>query len=215
MPKRPAHDEESERRVVAKVEAARRARLLPLLDRRSKLTDGEIEDLRAAFPLLVKTYRPGVWKRLLRRGVPREDAKDLVVGVFKTLFERICEHGFPANVAAMVQKMTTFALLNFVHRGERSLMDGGLPSSGSQPAASDARVDSNLDRAALRRRVMAQLSDEQRDLVELVLEDHMEQADAAEALDIPVGTLKSQLRAAKNRLLELIAEARAEDAEGS
>ena len=66
-------------------------------------------------------------------------------------------------------------------------------------ATNDVRFDAQLDALAVRRAV-AQLSDDQRAVVGLVLVEGFAYQEAAEVLQIPVGTLTSRLARAREAL---------------
>ena len=58
---------------------------------------------------------------------------------------------------------------------------------------------------------MAQLPDEQREIVALILVDGMGYREVAELLDLPIGTVSSRLVRGRKALLELLGEGRGDD----
>jgi RNA polymerase sigma-70 factor (ECF subfamily) len=68
-----------------------------------------------------------------------------------------------------------------------------------------ATPDSHLESLAIRA-AMQQLSEDQRLAVSLVLVEGMAYKEAAEVLEIPIGTLTSRLARARERLQELLTE---------
>ena len=68
---------------------------------------------------------------------------------------------------------------------------------------SDGLADAHQQRLAMRR-AMQQLSDDQRIVVALVLIDGMAYKEAAEVLEVPIGTLTSRLARARDALQLLL-----------
>jgi RNA polymerase sigma-70 factor (ECF subfamily) len=87
-------------------------------------------------------------------------------------------------------------------RGRRSEVPVSEDGSDSvEVATPDSQLDSLAIRAA-----MLRLSEDQRLAVGLVLVEGMPYKEAAEVLEIPIGTLTSRLARARERLQELLSE---------
>jgi RNA polymerase sigma-70 factor (ECF subfamily) len=78
-----------------------------------------------------------------------------------------------------------------------------LPSSGSEKPTSEREVETVLDLRELERVVFEALNPDQRGVVETVIQDELSHPEAAAVLDIPEGTVKSRVLAAKQRILEI------------
>lgn len=87
-----------------------------------------------------------------------------------------------------------------------------LPAEAGDQVGHDPRpgIEAGMD---LRRLMaaMSQLPDEQREAVSLVLIEGLGYREAAEVLEIPVGTLSSRLVRGRNALLALVGEGRSDD----
>jgi len=90
-------------------------------------------------------------------------------------------------------------------RGEaRDPVSVGLPSSGSEPVPTPPDLARALDLQWVAPQLIEQLTDPQREVVELAVLDQLSHGEVAEALEIPIGTVKSRLVAAKRQMRELI-----------
>ena len=187
-------------------EAERRERLTQLVLCRTKLSAREAILLREVFPEIFATHQEQVWNQLQRRGLEGAAAEDLLQEVFLTLHSQILEHGFPDNIPWMLHRLTEGKLLNYLRVRKRDIVSVGLPSSGSEPPKTGPGAESALDLKALPGQVFPMLSDEHREVVDMVILSGVPHTEAAAALGIPLGTLKSRLIAAKRRLSELLEE---------
>jgi len=196
--------EENARKQARSSEAERLARLAQLVLCRTKLSASEAVLLREVFPEILATHHEQVWSQLRRRGLSGPAAEDLLQDVFLLLHSQILEHGFPDNVPGLLHRLTEGKLLNHVRAQKRDIISIGLPSSGSEPPKTGPEAERALDLKELARRLLPMLSDEHREVVEMVILNGLPHTEAATALGIATGTLKSRLIAAKHRLFELL-----------
>jgi len=145
-----------------------------------------------------------VRRHLLRRGLDQADAEDVAQEVFLKLHGKILEGGFPDNVSGMLYRITTGKFLNHVRNEKLDPVSVGLPSSGSEPPKTPADLDRVMDHRRVAPQMLSLLTDDQREVVVLVLIDRLSHSEAADALGIALGTVKSRLMSAKRRMLDLI-----------
>ena len=82
-------------------------------------------------------------------------------------------------------------------------MSLGLPSSRSEKPPSGADIDRVLDLRGLAEQIVPQLSQEHREVIEKLVLHGLSYREAADVLNIPEGTLRSRLIAAKRALVVL------------
>lgn len=184
-------------------EAERGESLTRLVLCRTSLSASEAALLREVFPEILAAHHDEVWNQLRRRGLDGDEAEDLLQEVFLTLYGHILEHGFPDKLPAMLHTITEGKLLNHVRAGKRTPVSVGLPSSGSEKPRSEPDVERALDLRELARRLLPQLLPEHQGVVDKVILNGLSHADAAAALGLAEGTVKSRLMAAKGALIAL------------
>jgi RNA polymerase sigma-70 factor, ECF subfamily len=202
VPKDRTHEADDARNLAPIRDAQLREQLEQLVLRRSKLDDGEAALLRAVFPEILKAHHDLVWNQLRRRGLDAE-LEDLVQETFTVLYKHIVDEGFPDHLPGLLVAMADGLFLNHVRNVHRSPESVGLPSSGSEKPTSQPEVERVLDLRALSQRLLPQLSPEHRPVVDVVILGGLSHKEAAAALGIPEGTLKSRVIAAKHALVAL------------
>ncbi len=186
--------------------AKRHEAMTQLVLRRTALSPSEVLLLRSAFPAIFHAHHDQVWNQLRRRGLDGQEAKDLLQEVFLALHRHIIVQGFPEKIPALLRTITENKLLNHVRAGRRTPVSLGLPSSGSEKPVSAPDISCTLPIQELAIRLFHALSPEHQDVVEKVLVNGLSHHDAAAALGLPEGTLKSRLIAAKREMLLRAAE---------
>jgi RNA polymerase sigma-70 factor, ECF subfamily len=184
-------------------ETARRESLTQLVLCRSKLSAREALLLREVFPSILASHYDQVCNQLRRRGLLDYEAEDLLQEVFFTLHTQIVEHGFPDNLAGRLHTLTERKLLNHLRARRRAPVSLELPSSGSEKPRSDLNVERVLELRELARQLVDRLSPEHQSVIDKVILNGLSQRDAAVVLDLPEGTVKSRMIAAKQELLAL------------
>jgi RNA polymerase sigma-70 factor (ECF subfamily) len=185
-------------------EAERGERIAALMLRRGELDDEEVVLLREVFAGLVSVHQHWALRFLLRRGLQLAEAEDVLQEGLVRLYLKIVAAGFPNSVPGLLWSLLRGLARDHVHARSRCLETPGLPSSGSEPPLSPLDLARAIDLKKVSPLLLPQLTEEQRDVFEIVYLDRLSHADAAEALDIPLGTVKSRLMAAKKRLAEIL-----------
>lgn len=156
---------------------------------------------RAAFAELFSHYGPRVKGYLIRLGLGQAQAEDLAQEVMVTvwrkagLFDRR-----QASVATWIFRIARNRRIDLFRQDQRATLDADDP--GLLPQAEIA-PDAGLDAAEREDQVrlaMAELPAEQMDLIRKAFYEGLTHRQIADATAIPLGTVKSRLRLAFNRL---------------
>lgn len=203
MPKDPPPSRGNRRRRSNAIEEERNEKLQQLILCREPLSPAEAELLREVFQRIVAIHREAVWRHLLKAGIPADNAKDLFQDIFATLYIHLLETGFREHLSWTIRAITNNKIMNFRRTEKRSPLSLGVPSSGSEKPTSSSNLDRTLDRRAAARHFFSQLSSEHREVIELIELQGMSYGEAVAILQIPEGTLRSRVTAARRALLRI------------
>jgi RNA polymerase sigma-70 factor (ECF subfamily) len=194
--------DEGERARIAAAE--RQEKIAKLKLRRSKLTAEEAALLEEVFPEIVADHNDQVMDYLRRKGVEGQDAEDVRQETFLAFHRYILETGFPEDIPPVLYSFTDGRRMNLVRAQERAPYTiASVSSSSMKPKSGDLELA--LHRQRLARLLFSKLSPEHQAVIMKVIADDLTHTEAAEALGIPEGTLKSRVLAAK-RVLRALAE---------
>ncbi|MEO8297241.1 MAG: sigma-70 family RNA polymerase sigma factor [Burkholderiales bacterium] len=161
--------------------------------------DPPAQDLRQELAALLPRLRR--FGRTLARH--REDADDLVQIALERALTR-AEQWIPGTrLDSWMFRIMQNAWIDEVRARERRAQTFVDEAAGEHVGVST--TDAQIDAIAVRRAV-AQLNDDQRAVVGLVLVDGLAYQEAAQVLGIPIGTLTSRLARAREALQALLAE---------
>ncbi len=145
------------------------------------------------------------WYSRVRRVVWRltdghADGADIVQEVWMTVVRKLSRLDDPAAYPQWLYRITTAKCADWVrkqrrHRGMIDTVANERPERTTPPAA-----DADLDTRLTIRRALTGLSDHQRLILTMFYIDELSTAVIADALDIPLGTVKSRLHNARNEL---------------
>jgi RNA polymerase sigma-70 factor, ECF subfamily len=164
------------------------------------LLDRHVSGDREAFGELVARHRDRLWRVALRTLGDPEDAADAVQDALLSAYRAAPGFRGDAAVTTWLHRIVVNACLDL--RRRRAVRPAGSLEDGPEPATGDdtARHDTATDvLAALR-----SLPFEQAAAVVLVDVEGYPVAEAAEILEIPVGTVKSRCARARARLAEIL-----------
>ncbi len=156
---------------------------------------------RAAFLELFGHYAPRLKAFYRRRGADDARAEDLVQDVLIALWQRAEQYDRrQAGVSTWVFTIARNRQIDVIRREQKPELDPDdpalQPDRGPEPdAAFDAEQSTQRVRAAL-----AQLPTEQADLVRMSFFEDVSHSIIAERLALPLGTVKSRLRLALQKL---------------
>jgi RNA polymerase sigma-70 factor (ECF subfamily) len=157
----------------------------------------------AAFRELYQTYGPRVKAYMMRCGADSATADDLVQDTLLTVWRKAALYA--DDRGSIATWVFTIARNLRIDRLRRELPWQQLPDERLQEASSDMPADEALYAKERQRRVgavLAELPDEQRTVVTLSFVDGLSHSAIAEQLSLPLGTVKSRLRLAYQRIRE-------------
>ena len=153
---------------------------------------------RAAFGELVRRHGPGVRSLLRRMGADPALADDVAQDAFVAAFERIAEFRGEGTFAGWVKRIAARLYVRRWRR-RRALDEAGPLEDevdGADGGGGELRADARLDLDA----ALADLSPPERLCVTLCCGAGLSHAEAAEALNAPLGTVKSHVRRGLDKL---------------
>ncbi len=156
---------------------------------------------RAAFATLFERYAGRVKAFLMRGGAGETAAEEAAQEVMIALWRRA--ETFDPRKAAPATWIFTIARnkrVDLLRREIRRLPDPADPLLLPEPVAGPDRDLGAAERDARVRRAIGALGAEQREVVRMAFFSEMSHSEIAEALGLPLGTVKSRLRLAFQRL---------------
>ena len=159
----------------------------------------------AAVDDCLETYGGLVWS-LARRFCPKhEDAEDAVQDTFVDIWRNAGR--FDPEVASEATYITMIArrrLIDRYRRGGRSPETSTLSEEYVSADIKHEKCVEVCEEAARARAVMRQLRPQEREVLELSVDEGMSQSQIAETMDMPLGTVKTHARRGLIRLRELL-----------
>lgn len=156
---------------------------------------------RGAFALLFDKFAPRLKAFMMRKGVPPEQAEDLVQEAMLTVWTKAAlynpERG---TVSAWVFTIARNLRIDRIRRD--SNMPYAVLEDFDQPSG-DAAIDdalANREEQVAVAKALADIPSEQRDVLILSYVEDIPQTEIARRLSVPLGTVKSRMRLAYNRL---------------
>jgi RNA polymerase sigma-70 factor, ECF subfamily len=167
--------------------------------------------MRADFRSFYDAHARFVWRSLLRIGVPESDVADAAQEVFVVVHKRLAEFEGRSKATTWL-----FAICLRVASDRRRTARAHREIASVDPAHDPSGPDeiAPLDRQRARgllRAILDRLPDEQRIVFCLFELEEMSGDEIAELLDVPVGTVRSRLRLARESFREEVARLRARE----
>jgi RNA polymerase sigma-70 factor (ECF subfamily) len=162
---------------------------------------------RAAFAALFAFYAPRVKTMLMRMGVGSAIADDVAQDTLLAVWRKAAQYD-PQRAAASAWIYTIARNLRIdrLRRDNRAKLFALYETiEPEEPERPDRPLDAAQDQARVRA-ALAELPEEQVRVVKLSFFEGRAHGDIAKLLDLPLGTVKSRLRLAMNRLRNLLGE---------
>ena len=160
---------------------------------------------RAAFAALFDAYAPRVKSFMMRKGANPEQAEDLVqetmIAVWSKAGMYVPERG---SVTTWIFTIARNLRIDRLRREKTSLYTDidDYDAESTDPQQDDAL--SRLQEDGHVARALAQIPEEQRQLLILSYVEDLPQSEIAQRLQIPLGTVKSRMRLAYRRMKKLL-----------
>jgi RNA polymerase sigma-70 factor, ECF subfamily len=160
---------------------------------------------RSAFSVLFERYAPRIKMMLMRTGTSAEVAEDIAQETLLLVWRKAAYYEpSRAGVAAWIYTIARNLRIDCLRRDKRTrLLTHYEAIEQDEPPRPDSGLDA-MEREHQVRAALGQLSDDQARIVRLSFFEGRPHNNIAELLDIPLGTVKSRLRLALNRLRELL-----------
>lgn len=145
-----------------------------------------------------------VWTLVKRRCGNQADAEDVVQEVFMDVWKSA--HRYDPNIAeesTFIAMITRRRLIDRSRRRQRTIDTASL-AEAHEPASNEVPTTEINDEAAQIRKLMEQLGDDERQVIELAIDRGLTQSQIADHTNIPLGTVKSHARRAMMRLRSLL-----------
>ncbi|OYO23539.1 RNA polymerase subunit sigma-24 [Enemella dayhoffiae] len=169
------------------------------------LWQGLCDGIEADFATLFRRHNKLVYNFAFRATASWAQAEDLTQATFATLWRRAVDRQIEPlqrdSAAPVLLAMARHEVLNNARSGQRRLRL--VQRIIDQPERVSANVDDWLAQEAGMarvRQVLAVLPENQRAVIELVVWSNLDMAECAEVLGVPVGTVKSRLSRARQKL---------------
>jgi RNA polymerase sigma-70 factor, ECF subfamily len=189
--------------------AGSREALAVVMGGRARLADRNMSIDSARLTRVAQEHLDFVWRCLRRFGVPAADADDAAQQVFLVAADKLAdvpverERAFLFATAARIAANARRSI-----RRRQSAYDS-LSQAPEEPTASQDELSDQLRARALLDQVMADMPDDLREVFVLFEIEEISIQDIATTLDIPIGTVGSRLRRARQAFQQAVTRHRA------
>jgi RNA polymerase sigma-70 factor, ECF subfamily len=173
----------------------------------------EISDLEAvkrvaggdkrALETLYSRYSSRTYKFLIRYTANRAAAEDLAHDVFLEVWKSACRFEGRSSVTTWILSIARYKALD-ARRKQRNFTEQDLPGR-AEPTPEAQAMDSST--GEYMRECLSKLSEEHREIVDLVYYHEMSVKEVGELLGIPEATVKTRMFYARKKLKEMLLEA--------
>jgi RNA polymerase sigma-70 factor (ECF subfamily) len=156
------------------------------------------------FEVLVHRYQRLVATAALRMGIPREEVEDVTSEVFFKVYRSLHRYQPQHALSTWLYRITVNAALDRRRSRRRQAKQEEIPASLADGRPSAHAVTEAAQRTGLLRQALERVPDHYRAPLILVHVEGMPLEEAARALDLPEGTVKSRLFRGRSLLKEII-----------
>ncbi|MBX9926983.1 MAG: sigma-70 family RNA polymerase sigma factor [Hyphomicrobiaceae bacterium] len=164
-------------------------------------TDRDVD----AFRQLYQSYAPRVKSYMMRQGADANTAEELAQETLLTVWRKASLYS--GEKGSATTWIFTIARNLRIDRLRREVPWQELPEGHDETASSDIMPDEAVSEAERRERVqraMSTLPEDQLEVVNLSYIDGLSHSEIAEKLDLPLGTVKSRMRLAYQKIREAV-----------
>lgn len=162
-----------------------------------------------AFETLFKRYREEIYALCISRtGGNKEDANDLVQETFVKVYVNLAKYDPHYTFGQWIYTIARNTFIDYVRRRRDNLSIDAIVSP-SVATTSDEEPDSRLineQHGVQLDRCMAALPEKYRQMAEMRFQRELSYEEIAEQVGLPIGTVKTQIHRARERLCRLIRE---------
>lgn len=163
----------------------------------------------AAFETLFRRYREEIYNLCLQRTFGnREDASDLAQDTFVKVFVNLDKYDPKYTFGQWIYTIARNTFIDYVRRRRDDLpidsLKGAVPAVASDADETPDQHIMNEQHGLLIERCMASLPEKYRQMAEMRFIRQLSYEEIAEQLGLPIGTVKTQIHRARERLCKLI-----------
>lgn len=163
----------------------------------------------AAFETLFRRYREEIYNLCLQRTFGnREDASDLAQDTFVKVFVNLDRYDPKYTFGQWIYTIARNTFIDYVRRRRDDLpidsLKGAVPAVASDADETPDQHIMNEQHGLLIERCMASLPEKYRQMAEMRFIRQLSYEEIAEQLGLPIGTVKTQIHRARERLCKLI-----------
>ena len=156
---------------------------------------------RAAFTRVFAYYGPRVKAYLIRLGLEGAQAEEVSQEVMVAVWRKAASFDrAQASAATWIFRIARNRRIDVFRREQRAQLDAHDPAFEPAAEAAPDHATEAAEREAQVRSAIAELPDEQRDLVRRAFYEDLSHSEIAAATGVPLGTVKSRLRLAFAKL---------------
>jgi RNA polymerase sigma-70 factor (ECF subfamily) len=156
------------------------------------------------FEILIRRYQRLVAAAALRMGVPRQEVEDVASEVFYKVYRSLRRYEPTHAFSTWLYRITVNAALDRRRARRNDARSTEIPAGLADPGCSPLEAADEAARAALLRQALERIPGHYRAPLVLVHVEGLPVEEAARALDLPEGTIKSRLFRARALLKEII-----------
>ena len=156
---------------------------------------------RKAFEELYRKFSPFVYGICLRYAKNRDEAQDILQDCFIKVMDKIGDYRFEGSFEGWLQRMAVNESLNYLRLGRSSFSELGEDEADAEDASPD--IVSNMSARDLLDAI-SEMPDGYRTIFNMYVIEGYQHNEIAEKLNITESTSRSQLKKAREYLIEII-----------